>query len=520
MAKKKVRNLVCVFGDQLNRDASAFDGFDSDKDAVWMAEVEAEATYAPSHKQRIALFLSAMRHFRDDLKNDGFRVHYTELESNGNTGKLSSQLAQDLKDLKPERVLMTEPGEYRILKGMQVVCGREGYELVVMTDRHFFCSIEEFNTYAEGRKSLVMEFFYREMRKRHDILMEHDGKTPTGEQWNFDKDNRQTFGKNGPQDLPESLGFKPDAVTKSVLQLVERKFPDHPGSLDPFRWPVTPRQGKKALDDFIAGRLPLFGKYQDAMWDEEPFLYHSLLGAAMNLKLLDPREVVHAAATAYAEGKAPLAAVEGFIRQIIGWREYVRGIYWRFMPEYLEMNEMEADQPLPEFFWTGETSLSCLKHTITDTLKNGYAHHIQRLMVTGLYTLLLGVKPQEVESWYLGIYVDAVEWVTLPNTLGMSQYGDGGIMASKPYIATGKYIQRMGNYCSSCPKNPGEATGDNACPFTTLYWDYLMRHEGKLSKNQRMSLQVRNLKRLSEERKVAIREQAERIKADPAFLDN
>lgn len=516
MSTSRIRNLVCVFGDQLNRNASAFDDFDPARDAVWMAEVEAEATYAPSHKQRIAIFLSAMRHFRDSLIEEGYIVHYTELDGKENAGKLSSQLSADLKRLKPEQVIMTEPGEYRILKGMQVVCGRENVPLEVRTDRHFMSSRERFNRYAEGRKSLIMEYFYREMRKEHDILMEEDGKTPEGGQWNFDKDNRDSFGKSGPGDLPQSRGFEPDSTTRAVIEVVKRHFPDHPGDLEPFRWAVTPRQANEALKDFIENRLPRFGQYQDAMWDTEPFLYHSLLGAALNLKLLDPRAVIAAAVKAYEQGHAPIAAVEGFIRQILGWREYIRGIYWRYMPEYLEMNEMGADQPLPEFYWTGETPLSCLRHSISGTLQNGYAHHIQRLMVTGLYALLLGVRPKEVEAWYLGIYVDAVEWVTLPNTLGMSQYGDGGLMASKPYIATGKYIQRMSNYCNSCPKNPAKALGDDACPFTTLYWDYLMRHEEVLSKNNRMSLQVRNLSRLDDERKVAIRKQAARIQADPA----
>lgn len=510
------RNLICIFGDQLNRDASAFDGFDSSRDRVWMAEVEAEATYAPSHKQRIALFLSAMRHFRDALEDEGITVHYTRLDDEHNTGKLSSQLAADLGEIRPERVVMTHPGEYRILKGMQVVCGREDTPLEVREDRHFLCTIESFNAYADGRKNLVMEFFYREMRKRHGVLMQNDGKTPEQDRWNFDKENRDAFGRDGPGKLPAPPRFEPDAVTREVLELVEARFPDHPGKSASFAWPVTRRQARQALKAFIRDRLPHFGRFQDALWDSEPYLYHSLLGSALNLKLLDPREVIEAAEAAWREDQAPLAAVEGFIRQILGWREYVRGIYWRFMPEYLELNEMGADQPLPDFYWDGDTPLACLRQTIGDTLENGYAHHIQRLMVTGLYALMLGVRPQEVEAWYLGIYVDAVEWVTLPNTLGMSQFGDGGLMASKPYVATGKYIRRMSNYCNSCPKNPAQATGADACPFTTLYWDYLLRHEDTLKQNQRMSLQVRNLNRLDSARRDEIRAAADAVRANPA----
>ena len=254
------------------------------------------------------------------------------------------------------------------------------------------------------------------------------------------------------------------------------------------------------------------------MWTGEAFLSHSLLSSSLNLKLLNPREVVAAAEKAYRDGQAPLAAAEGFIRQILGWREYVRGVYWLLMPEYLERNALEADQPLPDLYWTGETELACLRDAIGQTLKHGYAHHIQRLMVTGLYALLLGVRPREVHEWYLAVYVDAVEWVELPNTLGMSQYGDGGVMASKPYVATGKYIDRMSNHCASCPKNPANATGEDACPFTTLYWDFLLRHRDRLAGNLRMTMQLRNLERLSADRIEAIQAQAQTVRANPGML--
>lgn len=509
-----MRNLILVFGDQLNADSSAFDGFDPDRDAVWMAEAAEESRYAPSHKHRIVLFLSAMRHFRDHLLEKGYPLHYQQLDDPEATPKLSESLARVLKAHRPEKVIFTHPGEYRILQGVRVVCGREKVDCEVRVDRHFLSSPEEFDQWAAGRKSLVMEFFYREMRKREGILM--DGKKPAGGNWNFDKDNRGTFGKGGPEDLPHRRRFRPDSTTRAVMELVKAEFGDHPGELETFDWPVTREEALRALNHFIKDCLPTFGKYQDAMWTREPWLYHSLISSSLNLKLLDPREVIQKAEQAYRDGEAPIAAVEGFIRQILGWREYIRGIYWRYMPEYLDLNEMEAEEPLPEFYWTGETELACLRHTVGDTLRNGYAHHIQRLMVTGLYALLLGVRPREVEDWYLGIYVDAVEWVTLPNTIGMSQFADGGIMGSKPYIATGKYIQRMSNYCKECPKNPALATGAEACPFTTLYWDYLMRHEERLKDNQRMSLQVRNLSRLDSGGREAIREQADEIRKYPA----
>lgn len=508
-----MRNLVLIFGDQLDKNSSALDDFDPDQDAVWMAEAEEESRYAPSHKHRIVLFLSAMRHFRQALEERGYTVHYQQLDDKKAETKLSGALRNSLDSLKPEKVVLTYPGEYRILKGVEVVCGKSKVPLEVRKDRHFLSTPEDFADWADGRKSLTMEYFYRDMRKREGILMK--GKDPAGGEWNFDKENRGTFGKEGPSGLPHRRRFRPDAITEEVQEIVESHFPDHPGSVENFDWPVTREEALRALNHFIRDCLPTFGRYQDAMWTKEPYLYHALISSSLNLKLLDPREVIEKAEKAYAEDSAPIAAVEGFVRQILGWREYIRGIYWKYMPEYLEMNAMGAEEPLPEFYWTGETELACLKHTVGDTLKNGYAHHIQRLMVTGLYALLLGVRPREIEDWYLGIYVDAVEWVTLPNTLGMSQFADGGIMGSKPYIATGKYIQRMSNYCSECPKNPAKRVGEDACPFTTLYWDYLLRHEDTLKKNQRMALQVRNLDRLKPDQKKAIRKQADAVRKQP-----
>ena len=502
------RQLVVVFGDQLNRDSAAFDDFDPARDAVWMAEASHESTNVWTHKQRIALFLSGMRHFRNGLRDEGIRVHYTELSED--ESRLGELLEADLTELNPERVVAVHPGEWRVLAGLKQVCRRRQVELSVLDDRHFFTSKADFAAHAEGRKSLRMEFFYRELRKRFDVLME-DGK-PVGGEWNYDHANRGSFGKEGPQRPNAGPTFQPDALTREVIDLVEARFSDHPGSLDSFAWAVTRESALSALRGFIGERLPNFGQYQDAMWRDEPWLFHSLIRSSLNLKLLDPREVVAAAEQAYRDGHAPLEAVEGFIRQVLGWREYVRGIYWHHMPDYLELNAMEADEELPDFYWTGETDLECLRQSIGQTLEHGYAHHIQRLMVTGLFALMLGVNPRRVHEWYLAVYVDAVEWVELPNTLGMSQYGDGGLMASKPYIATGKYIHKMSNYCSACPKDPNKRTGPNACPFTTLYWDYLLRHEQKLRGNSRMALQVRNIARIKPTEREAIQETAGEIR--------
>jgi deoxyribodipyrimidine photolyase-related protein len=467
-----------------------------------MAEVAGEAQHVWSHKARIAIFLSAMRHFRDQLHKRGMTVQYRQLDARGNRGSFVSEFEAAVKKLRPQQVVMVEPGEWRVKQAFEEAADRLDVALEMRPDRHFMCSHEEFAEHARGRKQLRLEYFYREMRRKHDVLMEGD--QPLSGKWNYDAENRGSFGKSGPADVPPPRRFRPDATTKAVLESVERRFPKHPGKLSHFDWPVTARQAKQALEDFIRNRLSRFGQYQDAMWTDEPYLYHSQISAALNMKLLEPRDVIHSAVVAYRSGLAPLNAVEGFVRQILGWREYVRGIYWRFMPEYLERNTLKAKRPLPEFYWTAETDMNCLREAITQTLDYGYAHHIQRLMVTGLFALLLGADPKEVHQWYLAVYVDAVEWVELPNVLGMSQFADDGVMASKPYAATGKYIQRMSNYCSGCRFRPEKAVGKDACPFTTLYWDFLMRHEKPLSKNQRMSLQVKNLERKSASEKKSI----------------
>ncbi len=502
--------LVLVLGDQLDLDSAAFDGFDATRDAVWMAEVADESTHVWSSNPRIALFLAAMRHFALALRRAGKTVHYRRIDDAANAGTLSAELHQAIEALAPGRLVMTAPGDWRVLSSLKATAAAAGVPLEIREDRHFFSTVREFADHARGRRSLRMEYFYREQRRRHGVLMRGD--EPEGGEWNFDADNRESFGDAGPVDVPPRSTFLPDAITRDVLALVAQRFADHPGALESFAWPVTREQALTALAQFIDERLPLFGRYQDAMWPGEAWLYHSHLSAALNLKLINPREVVAAAERAYRDGRVPLASAEGFIRQILGWREYVRGIYWTQMPDYLERNALEAHEPLPAWYWTGRTDMACLRDVITQTLEHGYAHHIQRLMVTGLYALLLGVDPKAVHAWYLAVYVDAVEWVELPNTLGMSQYADGGVMASKPYVATGQYIQRMGGPCDRCAFDPTKRTGERACPFTTLYWDFLMRHEARLLGNPRMALQVRNLARLSAEERTAVAERAKALR--------
>ena len=501
-----MRRLILVLGDQLDPQASAFDGFDPAQDAVWMAEVAEESTHIPSGQPRIALFLSAMRHFAETLRVLGRPLHYTRLDDTSNHGSLAAQLAHDLRQLQPRELVLTAPGDWRVLRGLQAVAREAGLPLEIRDDRHFYTTVRDFAAHAKGRKSLRMEYFYREQRRRYQVLM--DGEEPVGGRWNYDSENRQPFGPEGPGFLPQAPQFAPDAITQEVIALVRTRFAQHPGSLEHFAWPVTREQALQALQSFISERLPHFGPWQDAIWPGEPWLYHAQLGAALNLKLLNPREVVAAAEAAYRAGQVPLASAEGFIRQILGWREYVRGIYWTRMPGYLEGNALDAHQPLPAWYWDGRTDLACLHDAISQTLEHGYAHHIQRLMVTGLYALLLGVEPKEVHAWYLGVYVDAVEWVELPNTLGMSQHADGGLMTSKPYIASGKYIERMSPLCKGCRYDPAQRTGENACPITTLYWDFLLRHETRLAANPRTALQVKNLARLDPQERHAIQERA------------
>lgn len=497
-------NLILILGDQLSPAISSLKAGDPSRDRVLMAEVAAEATYVPHHKKKLAFVFSAMRHFAEALRECGWRVDYIRLDDTENTGSLGREVARALESEPAERVLLTEAGEWRLAEEIRGWGAKLNVPVDVLPDDRFLCSHEEFARWAVGRKQLRMEYFYREMRRKTGLLMQGDA--PEAGRWNFDAENR----KPAEPDLfmPRPPRFQPDAITREVMALVEKRFPDNFGALAPFWFAVTSTQAEEALDYFIAEALPGFGDYQDAMLRGEKFLYHAVLSHYLNAGLLDAMTVCRRVERAYHEGSAPLNAVEGFIRQIIGWREYVRGIYWLRMPGYRDENYLEARRPLPWFYWTGDTDMACLAEAIAQTRDEAYAHHIQRLMVTGNFALLAGVDPVQVHEWYLAVYADAYEWVELPNTLGMSQFADGGLLGSKPYSAGGNYISKMSDYCKNCRYDVRKKTGPDACPFNALYWDFLIRNEAKLSRNPRLAHPYRSWARMDDDKKREYRRSA------------
>jgi deoxyribodipyrimidine photolyase-related protein len=499
-----MKSLILVLGDQLTHDLSAFDGATPARDVVLMAEVAEETTYVQHHKQKIALILSAMRHFAAELRENGYTVDYVKLDDAANSGSFTGEIKRAIRRHKPARIVATWPGEWRVLEMMRGWSEAFGLPVDIREDDRFLCSRADFNRWAQDRKSLRMEFFYREMRRFSGILM--DGDEPRGGQWNFDAENRKALPRDHRPPLRKR--FAPDAITRNVLELVEARFGDHFGTLDTFGWPVTREEALEALDHFIRDCLPSFGDFQDAMQAGNAFLYHSLISSSLNLGLLKPMEICQRTEAALQRGKAPLNAVEGFIRQILGWREYVRGLYWLRMPQYAQTNALDAQRPLPGFYWSGETGMACVKDAVETTRDNAYAHHIQRLMITGNFALLAGIKPAEIEEWYLAVYIDAFDWVELPNTHGMAIFADGGVMASKPYAASGAYINRMSNYCGSCRYNLKLRSGEDACPFNYLYWNFLIENEERLSRNPRMAMPYKNLARLPAVERKAISRQA------------
>ena len=509
------RHLILILGDQLDEASSAFDGFDPTQDRILMIEASGESTHVWSHKIRTTLFLSAMRHFAATLQGHGWRVDYRRLDIQGDVS-LADGLTAALKQHRPAKVIGVEPGDLRVRTDLESAI-KTVSELEENTwvsgmnrliewreDRHFLCSLPQFRKWAGKSTSLRMEFFYRQMRKQYRVLMDDAGE-PVGGQWNFDADNRKSFGKTGPKNVPVTPRFTPDTITQGVIELVNEKFADHPGKLENFNWPTTRAQALQALQFFITDRLPGFGPHEDAMWTNLDFGWHSLLSSSLNLKLLHPLEVIQAAEQAYRTHGLELASVEGFIRQILGWREFMRGVYFLDMPDLKTANHYDHQNALPAWYWTGDTKMNCMKQCLGQTLSNGYSHHIQRLMVTGMFGVLAQIQPQQLCDWYLAVYVDAVEWVELPNTAGMALFANGGRFTSKPYIASGAYIKRMSNYCSGCRYEPETRAGPNACPMTTLYWNFLDTHEASFATNPRTALMVKNLQRMNTDERQAVR---------------
>jgi deoxyribodipyrimidine photolyase-related protein len=445
-----------------------------------------------------------MRHFADTLCEQGISVDYVTLDDPENSGNFTGEVARAVTRHDASRLIVTAPGEFRVLEDMQNWETDLGIAVEIRQDDRFLCPPEMFESWAAGRKQLRMDFFYREMRRHHDVLMV-DGK-PVGGKWNYDVENRER--PDPSQQVPAPLQFSPDETSQTVLNLVGHYCADHFGELDEFGFAVTREQALQVLEHFIVNRLPLFGTFQDAMIEGEPWMYHSHIGFYLNVGLLGPGEVITSAQNAYEAGTAPLNSVEGFIRQILGWREFVRGIYWLKMPGYVSENFLAADRPLPDFFWTGNTQMNCLRQSIGQTQKYAYAHHIQRLMVLGNFALLAGLAPKFVNEWYLIVYADAFEWVELPNVSGMVLFADGGYLASKPYAAGGAYINRMSNYCQNCRYKVAEKTGGDACPFNYLYWHFLIKNRDRLGNNARLGMIYRSLDRMSDEKQQTIMDDA------------
>ncbi len=497
--------LRLVLGDQLSDGLSSLADIDPAVDVVLMAEVMDEATYVRHHKQKLVLVFSAMRQFAERLRERGVEVCYVRLGDPEASSSLNGEVLRALQGRGFEKVVITESGEWRLAAAFDELAHVAPVAVEARPDARFICSHVRFEAWAAERAELRMEFFYREMRRETGLLM--DGGKPVAGRWNFDPENR----KRPPKGLepPPRTVIPPNPVTQATLEEIAARFPDNFGTLDRFGFATNVDEAELILADFLARGLPLFGDYQDFMRAGEPFMWHGHISAAMNLGLLDPLEVCRRAETEWREGRAPLNAVEGFIRQIIGWREYVRGIYWLKGPDYKHTNVLGADRKLPWLYWSGETDMACVADVVAVTRDFAYAHHIQRLMITGQFAMLLGVHPDEINDWYMVVYADAYEWVELPNTHGMATFADGGVMGSKPYAASGAYINRMSDYCGRCAYDVKDRLGERACPFNALYWDFLDRHEARLKANPRMAMPYRGLTAMNEDERRAIRVKAE-----------
>jgi deoxyribodipyrimidine photolyase-related protein len=498
--------LCLILGDQLSPVISSLKGIRKKTDKILMCEVVEEATYVNHHKKKIVLIFAAMRHFAEELIEKGYNVIYVKIDDPENTGSFISEVTRVQSLISAEKLIVTHPSEYRVLQDLKKL--EDIIPLEIKEDDRFLVDIATFKKWSLGKKQLRMEFFYREMRKKYGILLDEDG-NPTGGKWNYDKENRLPPKKGTifpSRKLPQN-----SLITIEVINVVKAKFKNHFGDLETFDFAVTRSEALNELDYFVDEILPQFGTFQDAMVSNQPFLFHSKISAYLNCGLLSPLEVCKSAEKSYVNEKTPLNSAEGFIRQILGWREFVRGIYWLHMPEYGKLNYFNTTTPLPEFYWSGKTKMFCISEVVRHTNIYAYSHHIQRLMITGNFALIAGLNVAEVQYWYLSVYADAYEWVEMPNTLGMALFGDGGIIASKPYAASGKYISRMSDYCKNCSYNPDVTTGDEACPYNSLYWDFMVRNEEKLRLNPRIPYVFSTWDKFDQEKKISIRKQATKI---------
>ncbi|MEK7343050.1 MAG: cryptochrome/photolyase family protein [Pseudomonadota bacterium] len=501
--------LIPILGDQLSLDLASLRAVDKREAVVLMMEVADETTYVKHHKAKIAFILSAMRHHADALRAEGWTVDYVRLDDPDNAGSFTAEVARAVERHQPSAIHVTEAGEWRVRAMLESWQDRFTIPVTIHEDDRFLCSHAEFDTWAAARKQMRMEYFYRDMRRKAGLLLDDDGQ-PEGGQWNYDAENRKPAPK---RDLlmPQPIRFRPDAITNEVLAMVAARFAEHIGNLEHFAFAVTRADALRQQKRFLDEALPRFGDYQDAMLSDEPFMWHSILSPYINAGLLDPLDVCREVEKRYRAGKVPLNCAEGFIRQIIGWREYVRGVYWHEGPDYGSRNALNATRDLPAFYWTGETDMHCMAQAIGQTIDHAYAHHIQRLMITGNFALLAGIDPHQVHVWYLEVYADAYEWVEMPNTIGMSQFADGGLLGSKPYAAGGAYINRMSDYCRLCRYDVKQRIGEDACPFNALYWDFIARNQSKLARNPRMAMPYRTWEKMAEKDRAAIRQQAKQF---------
>ncbi|WP_031426145.1 cryptochrome/photolyase family protein [Flavimarina sp. Hel_I_48] len=480
--------LRLILGDQLNHKHSWYDQPESDV-IYFMAEMRQETDYVMHHIQKVVAFFESMQNFAKYLREREHNVIYFGINDDNNEQDLAKNLSQLIKNNQIEKFEYQLPDEYRLDEQLKAFCKDIDIPSEVYDTEHFLTSRNDLENFYKGKKQFTMEYFYRDMRKKYDILM-LNAKDPEGGKWNFDKSNRDKW--KGKPEIPHERGFRKD-VSDTLKEIEEAGIKTF-GNINTksFNWPTSREDALAVLNYFCKNLLVHFGDYQDAMDPEEAYLYHSRLSFAMNSKMLHPREVIHSVIDYWRDhqDKIDISQVEGFVRQILGWREYMRGIYWMKMPGYAEKNSLDNHNPLPDFYWTAETKMNCLHHAIKQSLDHAYAHHIQRLMITGNYALLTQTDPKEVDAWYLGIYIDAIEWVEITNTRGMSQYADGGLVATKPYVSSGSYIHKMSNYCGDCTYSVTKKDGENACPFNSLYWNFLDDKREYFKGNQRMKLMM------------------------------